>query len=203
MSKRATALSPEARRASIIAAALPLLRRYGKETTTAQIAHAAGVAEGTLFRAFPDKEAIIGAALESAFDPSPLVTAISAIDRSLPLRTKLIEAVEILTQRTAQVWQLMAILNMRVPVTERKPPPNQAPPGLSDQGIKDALVSLFVGHEDELTCSPDLAMRSLRMFSFAASHPRIADGAPLASAEVVSIMLDGLRVRPDNDEEVS
>jgi len=203
MVRRAAPLSPDARRASIIAAALPLLRRYGKDTTTAQIAHAAGIAEGTLFRAFPDKEAIVNAALQTAFDPVPTVTALRAIDRSLPLRTKLIEAVEIFTLRVSQIWQLMAILNIRVPVAERKAPGTQAPPAVFDEGIRDEMLSVFKGHESELSCSPELAMRSFRMFSFAATHPRIADGEPLTSAEIVSIILDGLRARAEDDEEVA
>ena len=67
---RAAPLSPDARRASIIAATLPLLRMYGREVTTSQIALAAGVAEGTLFRVFPDKETLITAAVASVFDPT-------------------------------------------------------------------------------------------------------------------------------------
>ncbi len=42
--RRATPLAPEARRASIIAATVPLLRRYGANVTTAQIALAAAAA---------------------------------------------------------------------------------------------------------------------------------------------------------------
>jgi len=53
---RAAPLSPDARRASIIAATLPVLRMRGREVTMSQIALAAGVSEGTLFRVFPDKK---------------------------------------------------------------------------------------------------------------------------------------------------
>ena len=45
------------------AAASSVLRLYGRDVTTAQIAMAAGTAEGTLFRVFPDKESLIQAAI--------------------------------------------------------------------------------------------------------------------------------------------
>ena len=42
-------------------ATLPLLRAHGLSITTRQIAEAAGVAEGTIFGVFPDKEALLQA----------------------------------------------------------------------------------------------------------------------------------------------
>jgi AcrR family transcriptional regulator len=198
--KRAAPMSPEARRASIITAALPLLRKYGKEVTTAQIAMAAGVAEGTLFRAFPDKEAIVTAAMHAAFEPAPSERALRAIDRSLSLREKLIEAVEILSARVEKIWQLMAVLAVTIPVGAPRRPEERAPPGMSDIGIRDAMVALFEGHEAELRVTPYFAMRALRAYAFSATHPRISDGEPITSAEIVSVILDGVRVR-DEDEE--
>jgi len=200
-SKRAAPLSPEARRASIIAAALPLIRTYGKDVTTAQIAMAAGVAEGTLFRAFPDKESLIAAAMQHAFDPAPTVRALRGIDRALPLRQKLIECVEILAQRVEKIWQLMAVLAVTVPVGSPRRPDEKSPPGMADTAIRDAMLALFEGHEGELRVTPQLAMRALRAYAFAATHPRISDGEPISSAEIVSVILDGVRVRSEDDEE--
>src|SRR3954454_10741580 len=88
-SRRAAALPPEERRAAIVAAALPLLAAHGTAVTTREIAEAAGIAEGTIFRVFADKEALIRAAIEKAFDPAPLVAALEAIDRALPLDGRL------------------------------------------------------------------------------------------------------------------
>ena len=65
---RATPLPPDERRAALIAATEPLLERFGRDVSTRQIAEAAGVAEGTIFRVFPTKEALIDAVLEEVFD---------------------------------------------------------------------------------------------------------------------------------------
>src|SRR5262245_33537829 len=59
--RRASALPAEARRSMIVEAALPLVLEHGERVTTKQIAEAAGIAEGTIFRVFEDKDAVIAA----------------------------------------------------------------------------------------------------------------------------------------------
>ncbi len=54
--ERARPLPPGDRREAILVAVLPLLREKGRDVTSRELAEAAGVAEGTLFRAFGDKE---------------------------------------------------------------------------------------------------------------------------------------------------
>lgn len=185
MATRATPLPPDARRASIIAATVPLLRQHGSSVTTAQIALAAGVAEGTLFRAFIDKDALIRAAVESAFDPAPTEQKLAAIDRAMSLRAQMVAVVEILQQRVEQVWQLMTILNIPLP------PPTK-PDVHTDAGIRAEITRIFEAHASELRVEPTYAMRILRSLAFAGTHPRITDGQPFTAHEVVAILLDGI-----------
>ena len=86
--KRAPALAPDDRRAMIVAATLPLLLEHGDRVTSRQIAEAAGIAEGTIFRVFADKDEIIRAVVESALDPEPLEVALSRDPRRVSASPK-------------------------------------------------------------------------------------------------------------------
>src|SRR5215210_9494742 len=108
MPQRAPSMPPEARRAAIIEATLPLLLERGAGISTRQIAEAAGIAEGTIFRVFPDKDAVIRAAVDQAFDPEPTDEALEAIDRALPFEAQLAEAVRIMQRRLCDIWRLVS-----------------------------------------------------------------------------------------------
>src|SRR5687768_6968976 len=108
MGKRAPALPAEERKAAILAATLPLLVERGTSVSTRQIAEAAGIAEGTIFRVFPDKDAVVRAAVDMAFDPAPAEKALSAIDPDLPFEERLAAAVRIMQRRLADIWRLVS-----------------------------------------------------------------------------------------------
>src|SRR5689334_20092810 len=70
MTPRATSMSPDDRRRAIVATLVPLLVERGGEVSTREIAQAAGIAEGTIFRVFPDKRSLMLAAAEEAINPA-------------------------------------------------------------------------------------------------------------------------------------
>ncbi|MES1170476.1 MAG: helix-turn-helix domain-containing protein, partial [Leifsonia sp.] len=90
---RAKPLSVDDRRAMILEAVMPLLTEHGRDISSKQIAEAAGIAEGTVFRAFGDKESLIDAAIVKFLDPEPLRLELRAIDPQLPLDRKVLAVV--------------------------------------------------------------------------------------------------------------
>ena len=80
-------MSPEERRDKLIDATLNLLREHGRAVTTRQIAEAAGVAEGTIFRVVESKEELVELAITRAFEPGALAERIVEIDPDQPLET--------------------------------------------------------------------------------------------------------------------
>src|SRR5215472_17066051 len=103
--RRAAALPPEARRSMIVKATLALLVEHGEMATTRQIADAAGIAEGTIFRVFADKDELIAAVIDLALDTELLEQSIDKIDLGLPLEFALVAAVRILQRRVVDVWR--------------------------------------------------------------------------------------------------
>src|ERR1700730_16588849 len=99
--QRVRALSPDERRAALVAATIPLLHEHGVGVTTRQIADAAGVAEGTIFGGFPAKVSLIRAAVVASLDPAPTVRLLRAIDPTADLRTRLVVVADLLRERIA------------------------------------------------------------------------------------------------------
>lgn len=85
-------MTPEARREMIVAAALPLLVEHGAAVTTLQIARAAGIGEATIFRAFADKDELLGACVAAALRNDHVLTELDAIPLDQPLAARLTEA---------------------------------------------------------------------------------------------------------------
>lgn len=180
-------MPPEARRAAILEATLPLVRQYGAAVTTRQIAEAACVAEGTLFRVFPDKESLVQAAIAEAFDPAVSVRELAEIDRGLPLRPRLTAAVVVLQRRLSEVFGLLDALGWTGPPDRTKRPPS----GIND-AFRAAIVDLIGPDASALRVPADELAHVLRLLVFSGTHPLIADGRPLDAQQIVAILLDGL-----------
>ncbi|WP_253871613.1 TetR/AcrR family transcriptional regulator [Promicromonospora umidemergens] len=117
--RRASPMTPDERRAAIAAAVMPLVAERGVDVTSRELAEAAGVAEGTLFRAFGDKTALVGAVavegLSRAGRPEETLAELTGIDPTLPLERRLELVIELGRHRTAEVMRWMSVLRRMAP----------------------------------------------------------------------------------------
>ncbi|GAA3438930.1 TetR/AcrR family transcriptional regulator [Kutzneria kofuensis] len=103
-------MSTEDRQEAIAVAAIPLLAEHGTHVTTGQIAKAAGIAEGTIFRVFKDKQELLDFCVLRAFRTRELVERINAIPVDKPLVNRLIEAMTMIDEMAARLGALMHTL---------------------------------------------------------------------------------------------
>jgi AcrR family transcriptional regulator len=176
-------MAPGARREMIVDVALPLVLEYGERVTTRQLADAAGIAEGTIFRAFADKDDVIRAVVAKALDPAPLEEALAAIDLGQPFEKCLDAAIVAIQRRVTDVWQVMSAVGPRF--QDNKPGP-QAP--------SPALTKLFDAHKDRLSVKPAEAAKRLRAVTLAVTHPMLND-APMSPRDVAKQFLYGVHAR--------
>ena len=210
---RAAPMSRDDRRDALVDVFVELAHREGRKPTTSEIAHEAGVAEGTIFRVFATKEALEREAVQAAFCPAPVRRRIAAIDPEGTLRERLVDFTRIMQTRFTEVFGLMSALGL----TE---PPNRGPHlacyeagrhlrGLADdedehaaahQPLLDSIHELLVHDEDHLVVPATDLVHRLRLLTFSGSHPGIADGQVLTPEEIVDTVLFGLVCRPRTSE---
>lgn len=189
------AMAPEDRRAALIAATLPLLREYGAAVSTRQIAEAAGVAEGTIFGVFPDKASLLRATLMVAFDSRPAAQALAGIGTRAELRVRLSEAVAMLRTGMRANINLMAV--PKELMADDAEFFKQIMEGR--RLIVDGLAALIEPDRDRLRRSPEATAQLLLVLIASSEHRgfgRIGEFGDLDDEEIVSVLLDGLLVRP-------
>jgi AcrR family transcriptional regulator len=179
-------MSAADRRSALVDVTLPLLVEHGRTVTTRQIAEAAGVAEGTIFRVFESKDDLVQAALDHAFDIEPFLEDLRLIDPDQSLRDLVSDVVTLLQGRFQGIFTLMTAVGMV------GPPAGRAHMRHTREEADRITGDLFARHADEVRVPVAQLVHVTRLLTFSGSHPHIADGRILTTDEIVSTVLDGL-----------
>jgi AcrR family transcriptional regulator len=188
---RATPLPPDQRRAALIAATEPLLEKFGRDVSTRQIAEAACVAEGTIFRAFATKDALIDAVLEDVFDVQRTCDELAAIDVDLDLEARMIAAVQVLQARLRKVFALFHSMRIRPRPDQREFHDRQRS---DNDRLNAAVTALLQPDADRLRVPPEDAANALRTMTFALTHPILGNERFTEPAEIVDLLRHGIEV---------
>jgi AcrR family transcriptional regulator len=194
-------MAPEDRRAAIIAATIPLLREHGPAVSTRQIAEACGIAEGTIFGVFPDKQSLIQASMINAIDPAPTEHLLGAIDPDLDLRTRLLVITNIVTRRLAETSTLFLAIRRAAGKhghghddAPHGPPPDSflAELGRVRERTLTAVAAAIEPCRGDLRVTPLVTAKMLMAVVAMNAHPGLGFLDDVSPATIVSVLVDGV-----------
>jgi AcrR family transcriptional regulator len=197
--RRAPAMSQEKRRAAIVRTTLPLLIEHGGNVSTSQIAAAAGIAEGTVFRAFTDKQDLLIACMRAGMNSDEEIALISRIGRDRPLQERLTEGVRAISGYLDRIYAVSQALRMggvspgemhkRMHGEENREP---GPPAELIR-VSHAMGGLFDEATDNLRVEPGRAVRMLLglVFTNRMQGHGLVEGID-DPAEIVDLFLHGV-----------
>lgn len=185
---RARSMTPEERREMIIDAAIPFFLDNGPNFTSKQLAEHLGLAEGTIFRAFGDKDSLKYAVITEFFERGPKHLAEGAIDPNLPLEEKVSKVVEGARERISQVFKMFSHLTPEEVKHFRKRPKGAA--------LQKALTIAFANNQDQLTVPLEHLGSIMQIAGIAAHASHFDESAAIEHDELVNFILYGIAGHP-------
>ncbi|MFE0020060.1 TetR/AcrR family transcriptional regulator [Amycolatopsis sp. NPDC059021] len=189
-------MSVEERRKMIIHAMLPLVLEHGTTVTTSQIARAAGIGEGTIFRAFKDKDELFDACTAEVLKPDHVLDAIAEIPVDQPLADRLVEAADALGAHLQRMGALMGALHAsgrarRDPEQRLKDRKNVKDSRRDSMAaMREAVTELFEPEKAQLRLPAEQLASLFLALLFGGRRLGQVDDTP-ATREIVDVFLHG------------
>ena len=185
-------MTPDDRRRAITDAVAPLLLEHGTSLTTRQLAEAAGVAEGTLFRVFESKQELIAAAALAALEAEPAVAQLAGLPDGQTLAERVSSILEIVQ---VEIRRTRALLIAAFHADGPGPPPGHHRKPFHherQQRVGDAITRSLQEYAGQLTVPPRTAAGVLQAMAFASTFHFTDTPALTEPSDVAHVVLHGI-----------
>jgi len=183
-------LALDQRRRALINATLPLLLEHGTSLSTRQIAQAAGVAEGTIFRAFDTKQDLINEVILHALDTDETAARLRRVRTDRPLDEVVAEVVGLLQAEIGRTRALTSLLSH--PTLTAGGTKCPVDPHTRHLALHSAVAEVLATRSDELSVAPGTAASVLMAMAFATTHSYAGEPALSGPQDIAHIVLHGL-----------
>ncbi|QXV60768.1 TetR/AcrR family transcriptional regulator [Amycolatopsis sp. TNS106] len=184
-------MSADERRRMIVRSVLPLLVEHGAGVTSSQIARAAGIGEGTVFRVFKDKDELFATCFAEALKPDQVLDAIAVIDLDQPLDDRLVEAADALSAHLQRMGALMAVMHGSGKRPEHRHGDRRDRGKESMSAMRDAMAELFKPEKDRLRLPPAQSAALFLSLLFSGRIRFGETGDEPTTMELVDVFLNG------------
>lgn len=193
-------MAPDERRQAIIDATLPMLLERGPDMSTREIAQAACVAEGTIFRVFETKHDLIHATIHAALMPDAAIAQIADLPEGQLLTQRVSAVIEVLRDEIHRTRSLFAhfarpsagpgpVGPPRAPFGGIRPPFD---PHENKNRLNVAVAAALEPYSAELAVSTAFATNLVSALAFASSFTLTDGEPPIGSEELSEVVLHGI-----------